>query len=639
MTKSVRAKVDPLRRWSVKDALDLYCVHEWGRDYFSVNDRGHLTVAHKDASIDLKLLVDDLVTRGIQPPLLLRLTNLLESRIELLNGAFAGAMDEYGYQGAYRGVYPVKVNQSRKVVEAIVHYGRPFHHGLEAGSKPELLAVMAMLEDEQALVVCNGYKDDHYIETALLAARFGRTVVLVVEKPGELERIYRVATELGVRPTIGIRVRPTSRGAGKWEHSSGDRAKFGLSAAEILTAVNTLRDWGMLDCFRLLHFHLGSQISSIRSIKDALREGSRMFTELKKLGCDMLDFFDVGGGLGVDYDGSQTNSDSSMNYTVQEYANDVVSATLEACDSEGLAHPTIVSESGRAIVAHHSLLVVNVIGVTDKAPLAEPEEPDEQAPMVAHNLWEVLTTVNAKNLRECFHDSLEYKDQLLQLFNLGHLSLAQRASCEQLFWASCYRMAEIAGSLTRLPRELLALERMLSDTYFCNFSMFQSLPDAWAVEQLFPILPIHRLDERPTKRAVLVDITCDSDGTIDSFIAVRDVKSTLDLHPPNGEPYYLGFLLTGAYQEILGDLHNLFGDTPVVHVGLDAEGGYVIDEVTQGDTITDVLQYVDYSPTELVNRLRGHIEKAVRSGRMTLEESKQLMQCYQSGLSSSTYLE
>ncbi len=639
MSKSTRAPVDPLRRWNVKDALDLYCVEQWGRDYFSVNECGHLTVAHDGGAIDLKLLVDDLVIRGIQPPLLLRLTNLLESRLELLNQAFAKAMTDYGYQASYRGVYPIKVNQSRKVVEAVARFGRRFHHGLEAGSKPELLAVMAMLDDEQALVVCNGYKDDHYIETALLAAKLGRTVVLVVEKPGELERIHNVAMELGVRPTIGIRVRPASRGAGKWEHSGGDRAKFGLSSTEILVALTKLKQWDMLDCFRLLHFHLGSQISSIRSIKDALREATRMFTELVKLGCERLDMFDVGGGLGVDYDGSQTNSESSMNYTVQEYANDVVSTMLEACDAEGMTHPTIVSESGRALVAHHSLLVVNVIGVTEQVPREDLEEPEEDASVVAHNLWEVLSTVNAKNLRECFHDALEYKDQLVQMFNLGHLSLAERASCEQLFWAACKRMVDIAASLPRMPRELLALERMLSDTYFCNFSMFQSLPDAWAVDQLFPIVPIHRLDERPTRRAVLADITCDSDGTIDSFIAVRDVKSTLPVHPPNDAPYYLGFLLTGAYQEILGDLHNLFGDTPVVHVVFDSGGSYEIEEVTQGDSITDVLQYVDYSPTVLVNRLRGHIERAVRRGRMTLEESKQLMQCYQSGLSSSTYLD
>ena len=639
MARNIHSVADPLRRWSIKDSSQTYGVEQWGRDYFSINDTGNLVLSSGKGSVDLKLLADDLVKRGIQLPILIRFSDLLESRIRILNEAFAAAIREYGYRGVYRGVYPIKVNQARKVVEAITRFGKPFHYGLEAGSKPELLAAMAMLDDDQALVVCNGYKDDHYIETALLASKLDRTVIIVVEKPSELELIARAAERLGVKPSIGIRMRLSTKGAGKWESSGGDRAKFGLSATEILTAIDLLRGWDLLGSVKLLHFHLGSQISSIRTVKDALREGTRMYIELVKLGCTGLRYFDVGGGLGVDYDGSQTSFDSSMNYTVQEYANDVVWSMCEACDAEGIDHPSLVSESGRAVVAHHSVLVVNVIGVTESAPAEPPPEPGDNDHDVARNLWEIFRTVSRKNLRECFHDAIDNKDQVLQLFNLGNLSLEERAACEKLFWAACHRMASIVRTLPRVPEELKALERMLSDTYFCNFSMFQSLPDLWAVDQLFPIIPVHRLNEEPTRRAVLADITCDSDGKIDAFIDAHDVKDTLELHAPNGEPYYLGIMLTGAYQEILGDLHNLFGDTHVVQVQLTGDNSYEIDEVTPGDTITEVLQYVDYSPTVLVNRLRDNIEAALRRGTMTLDESKQLMVRFQDGLKSYTYLE
>ena len=640
MTRPSTQPSDPLRRWSLKDAHELYGVSEWGRDYFTISTDGNLSVTHGEVALDLKLLVDDLIRRGIQLPILLRFPELLESRIRLLNEAFANAIGEYGYKGGYRGVYPIKVNQSRSVVEAILRFGRRFHYGLEAGSKPELLAVMAMLDDEQALVVCNGYKDEDYVETALLASTLGRIVVIVVEKPSELELIRRSAEKLGVKPSIGIRMRLSSRGAGKWEQSGGDHAKFGLSASEILSAVDQLREWDLSRCFRLLHFHLGSQITAIRSIKDALREASRMYIELVKLGCKDLAYLDVGGGLGVDYDGSQTNFDSSMNYSVQEYANDVVSAVMDACDAENVDHPHLVSESGRAVVAHHSVLVVNVIGVSGSSPVEPPDKPADGDADVAHGLWEVYSSVSRKNLLEYFHDALEYKEQVLQLFNLGHLSLEQRAHCERLFWAACHRMADITRTLNRVPDELGVLGRVLCDTYFCNFSMFQSVPDSWAVNQLFPIMPIHRLNEAPSRRAILADITCDSDGKIDSFINARDVKDTLELHHPNGSPYFLGIMLTGAYQEILGDMHNLFGNTNVVIVRLgDRSGEYEIDEVTQGDSVTDVLRYVDYEPSLLTNRLRGNIETALRKGCMTLEESKQLMKRYSDGLASYTYLE
>ncbi|MBM4377081.1 MAG: biosynthetic arginine decarboxylase [Deltaproteobacteria bacterium] len=636
---TVSPAVDPLHRWTIKDAVETYDVEHWGRDYFSVNESGNVTVSHERGSIDLKALVDDLTRRGIEPPLLIRFSDLLESRIVLLNEAFHKAIQEYGYRGQYRGVYPIKVNQSRKVVEEIMRFGRRFHYGLEAGSKPELLAVMAMLDDPEALIICNGYKDDAYIETALLTSKLDRTVVIVVEKPSELDTIKRVSDRLGVRPSIGIRMRLSARGSGKWSESGGDHAKFGLTAAQIIDAVKKLEAWDMLDCVRLLHFHAGSQITSIRAIKGVLQETSRMYSELVRLGCRNLDHFDCGGGLAVDYDGSQTNFDSSMNYSVQEYANDVVSAIQEACDEYDLPHPNLVTESGRAVVAHHSVLVVNVIGVSAADALESPPKPEEEEHELLHKLWEVYSTITRKTVRECYHDAIEYKEQALQLFNLGHLSLEARARAENLFWCTCSRIAQVAAALSSIPEDLQPLEKMLSDTYFCNFSMFQSLPDSWAVDQLFPIIPIHRLNEPPTRRGILADITCDSDGSIDKFIDQRDVKTTLELHPLNGEPYYVGIMLTGAYQEILGDMHNLFGNTNMVHVVISGQGYYEVDEVVAGDTVTDVLRYVDYSPEELIRRVRANVETAVRGGKMSLDESRQLMQRYREGLASYTYLE
>lgn len=625
----------------MRDSVETYGVSSWGRDFFSISDDGHLVLEHDGHAVDLKLLVDDLIERGISLPILVRFAALLDARIRLLNEAFTNAIGEYGYRGQYRGVYPIKVNQSRKVVDAITRFGEPFHYGLEAGSKPELLAAMALLHDREALIICNGYKDEHYIETALLASRLRGHVIVVVEKPSELPLIARVADRLGIEPSIGIRMKLSAKGSGKWQESGGDHAKFGLTAGEIVEAVEELRSHDRLHCLKLLHFHLGSQITAIRSVKDALREATRMYTELRKLGCEGLAFFDVGGGLGVDYDGSQTNFDYSMNYSIQEYANDVVYSVQDACDAEDIPHPTLVSESGRAVVAHHSVLVVDVIGVTQSTVDApDVERPPEDAHDIAHELWEIYDNLSRKNVRELYHDAVEYKDQVLQLFNLGHLSLHERARCERLFWASCHRMRHIAKALSRAPEELQKLDRFLSDTYFCNFSMFQSLPDVWAVDQLFPVMPIHRLNEEPMRPAILADITCDSDGKIDAFTDVRDVKDTLPLHVPNGEPYHLGIMFTGAYQEILGDMHNLFGDTNVVSVDIGPSAkGYVVDEVVYGDTIEDVLRYVDYQPKELINSLRKQVEVAVEDGHMSLEESRQLMQRYRDGLASYTYLE
>ncbi len=634
---------DPLHRWSVADSVDLYSIEKWSSGYFAVNADGNIIVTPRGkdrGSADLKALVDELQKRGIQLPLLLRFSDILRSRIELLNNAFAQAISDMSYQGAYRGVYPIKVNQSRVVVEEIVEVGKQFHYGLEAGSKPELLAVMALHQDPDALVVCNGYKDEEYIRTALLASKLGPTVILVAEKPTEVDHIHKVAAELGVKPSVGIRARLSARGSGKWQQSGGDRSKFGLSAAEMLEAVDKLRGWGELDCLKLLHFHLGSQISNIRSIQNALREAGRFYVEMVKLGCTGIKYLDVGGGLGVDYDGSQTNFASSMNYSVQEYANDVVFEIQQVCQEAAVPHPDIVSESGRAVSAYHSVLIVDVLEVSAAVDYAAPASLPAEAPVLVKNLFDTFQHVSPKNLLESYHDAAQYRDQALQLFNLGHLSLESRVRCDQLYWAISKKILGFLHDVKEVPEDLEHLERNLSDTYFLNFSMFQSLPDHWAIDQLFPILPIHRLNEKPTRRGVLADITCDSDGKIDSFIDPRDVKKVLELHPmQNGDGYYLGIFLVGAYQEILGDLHNLFGDTNCVHVSIDEHGLYTIEEVFPGDTVTDVLQYVNYSASGLMKKLRQNVEIALRKGLMTLEESKQLIDSYQTGLTGYTYLE
>ena len=634
---------DPLRRWTTGDALETYNIPRWGCGYFGVNEQGNLIVTPRgegQGQIDMKELIDELSARGIQLPILLRFSDILRSRIELICASFNHAIREYGYGGQYRGVYPIKVNQNRTVVEEIIEYGRPFHYGLEAGSKPELLAVMAIHQDDESVIICNGYKDDEYIETALLTSKLGKTVILVVEKPSELDQIHRVSQRVKIRPLLGIRARLSSRGAGRWEQSGGDFSKFGLGATEMVEAVEKLRAWNELDTLALLHFHLGSQISAIKSVKNALREAGRMFVELYKLGATSLKYLDVGGGLGVDYDGSQTNFSSSMNYTVQEYANDVVYAMKEICDADGVPHPNIVSESGRATTAHHSVLVVNILGVTEFNTHV-PRELPRPAPPLVSNMWETYQAVSQKNVLESYHDAVEYKDQVLQLFNLGHLSLEHRVTCENLFWAICEKILHLTRSMAHVPEELEGLEKALSDTYFCNFSMFQSVPDAWAVDQLFPICPIHRLNEEPTRRGTLADITCDSDGKIASFIDLRDVKHVLELHPLNGEaaPYYLGIFLVGAYQEILGDLHNLFGDTNTVHVALSPEGDYDVKEVVAGDTVSEVLAFVDYSPSDLLGRLRNNVEQALRKKLLTIEESRTLINRFRQGMIGYTYLE
>jgi arginine decarboxylase len=630
--------------WSVQDAVELYGVNNWGRQFFSVNDQGHLVVhptGQKDRGIDLKVLVADIEARGINAPMLIRFPDILKRRVEELNVCFNTAIKEQNYRGSFRGVFPIKVNQERHVVEAIVRHGQEFHFGLEAGSKPELMAILALLDTTEGLFICNGYKDEEYLEMALLATKLDRKVVVVLEKLTELDVLLRMAEKHKVRPMIGLRCKLSARGTGRWESSSGDRSKFGFTAEEMLKVCDTLREKGMLDCFQLLHFHIGSQVSAIRNIKSALKEAARFYVELKKLGGG-LKYLDVGGGLAVDYDGSQTNYDASMNYTMQEYANDVVFQIMEVCDEAGVEHPHLVSESGRALTAHHSMLIFNILGVSgigglDGAEDAQIDLPDD-APNVLWNLRETSNTVTRKNYLEAYHDAVQLRDEAVTMFNLGYLNLKQRALTDRIFWTTCRRILKIVRTTSHVPEELERLERAIADTYFCNFSVFQSVPDHWAINHVFPIMPIHRLNERPVRRGVLADITCDSDGKIESFIDLKDVKDVLELHPLTAEPYYLGTFLLGAYQEILGDLHNLFGDTNAVHVSME-NGGYKVEQVEAGDTVEDVLHYVSYDKNEMIHRLRTASEAAVRAGKMTIEDLRLFVTMYQNGMDGYTYLE
>jgi arginine decarboxylase len=628
-----------LRAWTVKDSTELYNVNGWGKDFFRINDAGNVEVTPAGPGskpIDIKELIDDLRSRGVNLPLLIRFSDILKTRVEQLCGAFQQAIAENDYRGAYRGVYPIKVNQQRHVVEELLDYGRPFNLGIEAGSKPELLVALALQEDPEALILCNGYKDRAFIETALLAQKLGRKVIITMDRVGELDTILRSSRELDLRPVIGVRARLSTKGAGKWVESTGDRSKFGLTTAEMVATVERLRAEGMLDCLQLLHFHIGSQITNIRAVKDALREASRIYVELHGLGAQMR-YLDCGGGLGVDYDGSQTNFHSSVNYTLAEYAADIVSQIAEACNTKGVPHPDIVTESGRALVAHHSVLIFNVLATNEILAGQVPDGVAQDEHPVIRQLWETFQSVSRKNFQETYHDALQIKEEAITAFNLGFLNLKARARVEELFWATCERILKIVRDLPYVPDELEGLERQLTDTYYCNFSLFQSLPDHWAVRQLFPTLPVHRLNRAPSRRAVLADLTCDSDGKMDEFIDLRDVKHFLELHPVNGEPYYIGVFLVGAYQEILGDLHNLFGDTDAVHVKLDGDD-YRVEHVVEGDSVAEVLAYVQYSKEDLIARVRRAVEAALREKRLTMAESGRLMRRYEEGLEGSTYL-
>ncbi len=630
---------EPTERWNIVDAGELYDVASWGKGYFSVGTNGHLWVhPTKDAArgIDLRELVEKLELRGISLPILVRFAEILKHRLGEMHQAFATSISEHGYKGTYCCVYPIKVNQQRQVVEEVFKFGRPYHFGLEAGSKPELLAVLAVADNETP-IICNGFKDDEYIEMVMLAKKIGRQIIPVVEKYSELDLIVKHSRRVGVDPTIGLRVKLAARGSGRWKSSGGYRSKFGLTVSEALQALELLKAEGLEGSLELLHFHLGSQITNIRQIKAAVIEAARIYVELKRAGAG-LKYLDVGGGLGIDYDGSQTDFESSVNYTLQEYANDVVYHIQNVCDEAEVPHPTIVSESGRAIAAYHSVLVFNVMGVTGFGDDSfEPVPQDAEQPLI--DLQETYRSLCSKNLLESFHDAQQALDSALNLFSLGYLPLAQRSQAEKLYWTICRRVHRMAKELEFFPEDLEGLDGMLADTYFCNFSLFQSMPDSWAVKQLFPIMPIHRLNEMPSRSGVLGDISCDSDGKIDQFIDRRDVKRTLPLHPFNGEPYVLGAFLVGAYQEILGDLHNLFGDTNAVHVSLGENGDVLLDTVIRGDTVREVLDYVQFNSKALLEEFRRDVEIALREGKIGYEESGRLLRFYEDGLNGYTYLE
>lgn len=636
---------DPDSRWKVGDALETYAVREWGKGYFDINAVGHLTVhptKRAAEAIDLKALVDDLAVRDIHPPLLLRFTDMLRHRVNEMAGAFRRAIAENQYRGGYCCVYPIKVNQERYVVEDICRFGAEHGFGLEAGSKPELLAVLAQTRDDETPIICNGFKDDEFIEMVVLAQKLGKRVIPVVEKFSELELIARHAQAHGIKPAMGIRVKLSTRGSGRWQTSGGARSKFGLFISELTEALAFLQERGMADCLKLLHFHIGSQVTNIRSIKEAVNELTRIYAELKHAGAG-LEMLDIGGGLGIDYDGSQTSYESSINYTLDEYAGDVIYRIGTICDEAGVDHPQVISESGRALVAYHSALIFDVRGVAGfdnfEVPEHAPTDEHGEVPGPLTDLRGCHNELNRRNLRECYHDAAQAYEQAISLFNLGHLTLEQRAYAERIYWATCARIERMARKLPRVPDELAGLSEFLCDTYFCNLSIFQSLPDSWAVDQVFPIMPIHRLNERPTRQGTLADISCDSDGKIDRFIGMHDERHTLELHALNGQRYFLGAFLVGAYQEILGDMHNLFGDTHVVHVELDPDGHVNIDKVVPGERVQDVLQYVEFSSQELAEQMRRDVERAVKRGKASPAEAARFMRYYEAGLKGYTYLE
>ncbi len=626
--------------WTIEDAAALYDIARWSDDYFHISDDGTLRVSpdrNPANSIDLKVLIDQLGERGLELPILLRFNGILADRLKRLNDCFAEAIESHGYQNGYRCVFPIKVNQQRDVVQQIIQHGRQYGFGVEAGSKPELLAVVAMT-DAQMPIVCNGFKDAEFIRMALLAQRLGRTVIPVVEKVSELDLILSIAEELGVRPTVGMRVKLATRGTGRWQASGGYRSKFGLTVAEMLAQLDRLIDRGMGDCFQLLHFHVGSQIGNIRQLKAAILEASRIYVDLYRRGAG-LKYFDVGGGLGVDYDGSQTDTESSMNYTVQEYANDVVYHVGTVCDEADVPHPQLVSESGRAVAAHHSILVMETLGVTSQGnvqsvPMAVPEEYEQPV----HDLWISYDNLCADNMRESLHDAQVALDLCMNLFSGGYLPLEQRVAAENLYFGICHRIKDIGSKLGDDSEDVRSLDRMLSDIYFTNFSLFQSMPDSWAIDQLFPIMPIHRLNERPTRHAVLGDITCDSDGKVDAFICGGKRRSTLMLHEyRSNQPYQLAVFMIGAYQEILGDLHNLFGDTHAVHVDV-KDGVAKVQSIVKGDTVREVLHYVQYEGRELVDKLQEAVEDAVHAGQINNQQAGETVAFYEKALGNYTYL-
>ncbi|MBN2612874.1 MAG: biosynthetic arginine decarboxylase [Bacteroidales bacterium] len=630
-----------MRKWRIEDSQDLYNIEGWGINYFSINEKGNVIVTpKKNASpVDLKELIDELQLMDVSTPVLLRFTDILDDRIITISGCFKSASEEYGYQGQNFIIYPIKVNQMRPVVEEIVSHGKKFNIGLEAGSKPELHAVLAVNTEADSVIICNGYKDEDYIELAILAQKMGKRIFLVVEKLNELKLIASVSRRLKIKPNIGIRVKLASAGSGKWEESGGDVSKFGLSSSELLDAIDFIEKNNLKDSLKLIHFHIGSQITKIRRIKNALREASQFYVLLSEMGFK-IDFVDIGGGLGVDYDGSKSsNSESSINYSIQEYVNDSVSTFVDACNKKNIPHPNIISESGRSLAAHHSVLVFEVLETASLPCWDEEEVVDENDHELVRELYKIWDLLNQPRMLESWHDAEQIREEALDRFSLGLIDLKTRAQTERLFWSIAREVYQMASKTKHLPDELRQLSKMLSDKYFCNFSLFQSLPDSWAIDQIFPIIPIHRLDEKPNVSATLHDITCDSDGKIDNFISTRNYSHSLPLHElKSKENYYLGVFLVGAYQEILGDLHNLFGDTNAVHVSVN-ENGYKIDQVIDGESVAEVLDYVQYNPKKMVRKVETWVTSSVKAGTITMQEGKEFLSNYRSGLYGYTYLE
>ena len=630
-----------MRKWRIEDSEELYNITGWGTSYFSINDAGHVVVTPRrdGVTVDLKELVDELQLRDVASPMLLRFPDILDNRIEKMSSCFKQAAEEYGYKAENFIIYPIKVNQMRPVVEEIISHGKKFNLGLEAGSKPELHAVIAVNTDSDSLIVCNGYKDESYIELALLAQKMGKRIFLVVEKMNELKLIAKMAKQLNVQPNIGIRIKLASSGSGKWEESGGDASKFGLTSSELLEALDFMESKGLKDCLKLIHLHIGSQVTKIRRIKTALREASQFYVQLHSMGFN-VEFVDIGGGLGVDYDGTRSsNSEGSVNYSIQEYVNDSISTLVDVSDKNGIPHPNIITESGRALTAHHSVLIFEVL---ETATLPEWDDEEEIAPdahELVQELYSIWDSLNQNKMLEAWHDAQQIREEALDLFSHGIVDLKTRAQIERLYWSITREINQIAGGLKHAPDEFRGLSKLLADKYFCNFSLFQSLPDSWAIDQIFPIMPIQRLDEKPERSATLQDITCDSDGKIANFISTRNVAHYLPVHSlKKTEPYYLAVFLVGAYQEILGDMHNLFGDTNAVHVSVN-EKGYNIEQIIDGETVAEVLDYVQYNPKKLVRTLETWVTKSVKEGKISLEEGKEFLSNYRSGLYGYTYLE
>ncbi|TDJ59422.1 MAG: biosynthetic arginine decarboxylase [Nitrospina sp.] len=630
-----------MQKWTIEKSLELYNIEGWGSGYFGINSEGHMVVRPGKSSqhtIDLKNLVDDIQAKGYSLPVLIRFSDILKSSIAELADAFQTASREHNYTGTYHGVYPIKVNQQRQVVEEIVKFGRPYNIGLEAGSKPELHAILAIMDNPEALLICNGYKDEAFIRLALMGQKLGKKVFIVVERLSELKIIVRVSKELDIRPNIGLRIKLVTAGSGRWASTGGENSKFGLSPIELVEALDIAKEENIVDCIRLIHFHLGSQITNIRRIKTSLKEICRYYSELMRQGFN-IEYIDVGGGLGVDYDGSRSTFASSTNYTVQEYANDVVYHLYEICEEEDLPHPNIISESGRALTAYHSMLVFNVLDVASFPGLDHDLTIGDEAPTVVQDLHYVWGQASNKNIIESWHDAVDLKDQAQNQFFLGLISLKDRALADQLFWGICRKIQDMASRLKYMPDELKNLPQKMADKYFCNFSVFQSLPDSWAIDQVFPIVPIQRLNEEPTRQGTLMDLTCDSDGVIDGFIGAQNTEKTLPLHPVQpGEPYRIGIFLTGAYQEILGDLHNLFGDTNTVHISMNKDGTLKYEQIIEGENVADVLDYVQFRADELAGRMAGFLIHSVRDGNISQDEADRFLTLYKEGLAGYTYL-